>query len=58
MGCSDYALQDGDVLHVQGLDTEWSAAANSLEDTNGDGIWTGTYDIAAGTYEYKLSVGH
>ena len=58
MGCSDYVLQDGDVPHVQGLDTEWSAAANSLEDTNGDGIWTGTYDIAAGTYEYKLSVGH
>tara|TARA_B100001250_G_scaffold407750_1_gene429021 strand:- start:725 stop:6598 length:5874 start_codon:yes stop_codon:yes gene_type:complete len=59
MNCADYTPVSGDVVHVQGMDdTSWSSVFTDLSDDDGDGVWTGSGSVSAGTYEWKLSVGH
>ena len=58
MNCADYTPVDGDVVHVQGMNTGWGSVFTDLSDDDGDGIWTGSGSISAGTWEWKLSVGH
>ncbi len=43
-------------VNVSGNLNEWSGDANPLSDEDGDGIWTGTIPLAAGTYEYKFTL--
>lgn len=40
---------------VNGTFNGWCGGCNPLEDLDGDGIWTTTLPLAAGTYEYKYA---
>jgi 1,4-alpha-glucan branching enzyme len=42
--------------YVSGNFNGWSADANPMEDADGDGIWTATILLAAGSQEYKFQV--
>jgi hypothetical protein len=41
-------------ISIPGAFNDWSPGAWLLTDDNDDGIFTGTFQIAAGTYEYKF----
>ena len=58
MNCADYTPVTGDVVHVKGLNTPWDGTFTDLSDDDGDGVWTGSGMVPAGTWEWKLSVGH
>jgi len=58
MNCADYTPVSGDVVHVKGLNTDWNGVFTDLSDDDGDGVWTGSGTVPAGTWEWKLTVGH
>ena len=39
------------------MDTGWGTQFAELNDSDGDGVWTGSGSIAPGTWEWR-SVGH
>ena len=43
-------------VNLSGSLNEWSGDANPLSDEDGDGIWSGTIALAAGSYEYKFTL--
>jgi hypothetical protein len=43
-------------VYISGTFNGWSADANPLEDTDGDGIWTTTLQLMPGVIEYKFQV--
>ncbi len=43
-------------VYVSGEFNGWSGTANPLDDSDGDGIWTGTILMPAGAQEFKYSV--
>lgn len=46
-----------DTVYVSGTFNDWAGDANPLEDTDGDGVWTGTVvDMPSGPHEYKFQV--
>lgn len=42
-------------VYISGTMNGWSGDANPLDDSDGDGIWEGTLNLQAGTYEYKVT---
>lgn len=58
----DFAVDMGDytgsftTVYVSGTMNGWSGNANPLSDPDGDDIWTGTLNLAAGSYEYKFTL--
>ena len=43
-------------VNLMGTATDWAAGA-PMSDDDGDGIWTLTLNLAAGSYEYKFRIG-
>jgi hypothetical protein len=43
-------------VYLSGNFNNWSGDANPLEDTDGDGIWSGNVELATGSYEYKFQL--
>ena len=43
-------------VFVSGTFNDWSGEASPLEDADGDGVWTGTYDVTQGEIEYKFTI--
>lgn len=43
-------------VNLMGTATDWAAGA-PMSDADGDGIWTLTLNLAAGSYEYKFRIG-
>ena len=43
-------------VNLMGTATDWAAGA-PMSDADGDGIWSLTLNIAAGSYEYKFRIG-
>ena len=43
-------------VYVSGTFNGWAGDANPMDDMDGDGIWTTTIPIAAGTIEYKFTL--
>ena len=48
----------GETPTINGTFNGWCGSCNELTDEDGDGIWTTTIDLQAGTYEYKFTVGN
>ncbi|MDO5495698.1 MAG: alpha-amylase family glycosyl hydrolase, partial [bacterium] len=48
----------GDLQSELGCSEDWQPAcgATALADDNGDGIWTGTFDVPAGEWEFKVAI--
>ena len=45
-----------DSVYVAGTFNGWSADANPMDDSDGDGIWTATIALPAGGQEYKFQI--
>ncbi len=43
-------------VYVSGIFNSWSGNASPLSDSDGDGVWTGSVSMAAGQYEYKVTL--
>lgn len=43
-------------VYISGTFNDWSADANPLDDSDGDGVWTATLQILPGVIEYKFQV--
>jgi 1,4-alpha-glucan branching enzyme len=43
-------------VHVTGPFCGWCASGFDLSDADADGVWEGTFNFAAGDYEYKYMV--
>lgn len=43
-------------VYMSGTFNDWSADSNPMSDDDGDGVWTGTINVAPGTYEYKFQL--
>ena len=54
MRCS--GVEGVNTVHATGPFCGWCAAGFDLLDADGDGIWEGTYNFAAGMLEYKYMV--
>ena len=53
---SQYALADLDSVYVNGTFNGWCGPCNPLLDTDGDGIYSATIELAYDYYEYKYTV--
>lgn len=45
-------------VFVAGAFQGWTPADGALADDDGNGVWTRTYMLAPGTYEYKFGIGN
>ncbi len=52
---NEYSGTPGTV-YVSGSFNDWSGDANPLDDSDGDGIWTGTLTIPSGAHEFKFTI--
>ena len=52
---NDYAYSFGTV-YVSGDFNGWSGTANPLNDSDSDGVWTGTYSIGSDSIEFKYTL--
>lgn len=48
------AITPESVISVPGSFNDWTPGASVLTDSNGDGIYTGTFEIADGSIDYKF----
>ena len=47
---------DFETAYISGSFNGWEGGANPLSDDDMDGVWTGTINVAAGTYQYKFQL--
>ena len=43
-------------VFVNGTFNGWAGGSNPLADDDGDGVWTGTYNLPQGSHEYKFTL--
>lgn len=53
---SQYGLAAGDIVYTNGTYNNWCGDCNPMADADGDGIWTGTFNLTAGQQEYKFTI--